>query len=410
LAREAYEQHVNSSTSYDLFRKCRNYTDARDAIAGGYYPYFIPLEGSEDTEVFIDGQKRIMIGSNNYLGLTHHPKVMEAAESAARKYGTGCTGSRFLNGTLDLHEELESQLAEFVGKESALVFSTGFQTNLGTIASLVGREDVVVIDKLDHASIVDGCRLAYGKTFRFRHNDMDDLEQTLTSYADNFKGKLIVVDGIYSMEGDMANLPGIVKIADRHGANIMVDEAHSIGVVGPNGAGVAEHFGVSDRVDLIMGTFSKSFASIGGFVAGDEVVLQYIKHKARPMIFSAGLPPYAVATVHAALEIIRSEPERRETLMRHAKKMREGFRSLGFDTGGTETPVVPIIIGGLKETIMFWKALFEGGVFTNPVVPPAVPSGSCRIRTSCIATHTDSQLDQVLSTFEKIGREMGIIS
>lgn len=410
LAQEAFREDYSATEEFELFRKCRNYTDPQMAKAEGWYPYFIPLAGSEDTEVMIEGRRLIMIGSNNYLGLTHHPKVLEAAERASRQYGTGCTGSRFLNGTLDLHEELEVELAKFVGKESALVFSTGYQTNLGTISSLVGREDAVIVDKLDHASLVDGCRLSYGETYRFRHNDMEDLESTLSSINSRVRGKLIAVDGIYSMEGDMANLPGILEIAERHGANVLVDEAHSIGVSGPTGAGVTEHYGLSERVDLIMGTFSKSFASIGGFIAGDEVVIQFIKHKARSMIFSAGLPPYAVATVNTALEIIRAEPERRVNLWKNANKMRDGFRSLGFDTGESETPVVPIVIGDQMKTFLFWKALFEAGVFTNPVVPPAVPGGSSRIRTSYIATHTDSQLDQVLTTFERIGKDMGIIS
>ncbi len=350
-----------------------------------------------------------MIGSNNYLGLTHHPKVLEAAEAAARRYGTGCTGSRFLNGTLDIHEKLESELAEFTGHEAALVFSTGYQTNLGIISGLVGRDDVVLIDKLDHASIVDGCFLSEGKTERFRHNDMADLERQLEKLAGQPGGRLVAVDGVFSMEGDIAPLPELVSIVRRHGARLFVDEAHAIGVIGSRGAGAADHFGLEKEVDIVMGTFSKSFASIGGFAAAVEPVIHYLKHHARPLIFSAAMPAYAVATVRAALEIIRTEPERRARLNENAAYLRSGLRSLGFDTATSETPIIPVVTGTLERTFRFWKALFDGGVFTNAVIPPAVPPNACRIRTSLIATHTREQMDRVLEIFARIGKALGVI-
>jgi 8-amino-7-oxononanoate synthase len=351
----------------------------------------------------------IMMGSNNYLGLTHHPKVLEAAEQAARKYGTGCTGSRFLNGTLDIHEKLEAELAEFTGFEAALVFSTGYQTNLGVITGLMGREDIVLIDKLDHASIVDGCSMAAGETMRFRHNDMEDLEKQLVRVADRPGGRLIPVDGVFSMEGDLAPLPQLLDVAQRHGARLFVDEAHSIGVLGPHGAGTVDHFGVADRVDIIMGTFSKSFASIGGFVASEEPVIHYLKHHARPLIFSAAMPAYAVATVRAALQIIRTEPERRQRLLENASYFRKALESLGFDTATTESPIIPVVVGEIDRTFAFWKLLFENGVFTNAVIPPAVPPNASRIRTSLIATHTREQLDRVVEIFQRVGKELAVI-
>jgi len=393
----------------DLFQKCTNYTAAREALRLGYYPYFQPISESADTEVVIRGRRMIMVGSNNYLGLTHHPKVIEAAREAIVRYGSGCTGSRFLNGTLDLHEVLEERLAKFMKKEAALVFSTGYQTNLGTIAGLVGRGDFVISDKLDHASIVDGCHLAFGEWLRFKHNDLEDLRKTLEK-IDEEGGRLIVVDGVFSMEGDIAPLPDIVKLAREFECRVMVDDAHSIGVLGKRGSGTAEHFGLEDSIDLVMGTFSKSFASIGGFIAGPEPVMHYLKHNSRPLIFSASMPPASVATVLAALDIIESEPERRERLWANARRMTKEFRALGFDTGVTETPIVPVIIGSNEMTFKFWKVLFEEGVFANPVVSPAVPENASRLRTSYMATHTESQLDFVLEKFRKVGREFGIIS
>jgi 8-amino-7-oxononanoate synthase len=393
----------------DLFQKCYEFTRADEAKAAGLYPFFIPIEGSEGTVVTIAGQKKIMLGSNNYLGLTHDPRVQARAEEVARRYGTGCTGSRFLNGTLDLHEKLEHDLARLVHKEAALVFSTGFQVNLGVISTLVAKGDTVIIDKLDHASIVDGCRLAFGDTLRFRHNDVADLERILHRASRHPGGKLVVVDGIFSMEGDLADLPHIVPLAKRHGARVMVDEAHSVGVMGPTGAGTAEHFGLQDDVDILMATFSKSFASLGGFVAGDDKVIQYVKHHARSLIFSASMPPYAVATVQACLEILRSEPERRAQLWRNAEFLKQGIQSLGFNTGPCESPVIPIIVGDVTRTFVFWKELLKDGVFTNPVIPPAVPENSSRIRTSVMASHTEDLLSQALDVFRRAGKRVGLI-
>ncbi len=392
----------------DIFAKAFQFTKARELQATGLYPYFFPVEGSEATEVVIDGRRRVMIGSNNYLGLTHDPRVVEAAQAAIRTYGSACTGSRFLNGNTVLHERLEDELAKLTGKEAGLVFSTGFQTNLGVISSLVSRNDVVYLDKLDHASIVDGCFLSLGETVRYRHGDLDDLESQLRK-ADEGKGKLIAVDGVFSMEGDIAELPRLVELRSEYGARLLVDDAHAIGVLGATGAGTAEHFGLTDQVDLILGTFSKSFASIGGFVAGDADVIHYIKHNARSLIFSASMPPSACATVLACIDIMAREPERRERLGAHARKMKAGFTELGFDVGDSQAPIIPIIIGDDLKTFQFWKALFDNGVFTNPVVSPAVPERSSRIRTSYIATHTDEQLDFVLEVFDKVGRSMGIV-
>jgi 8-amino-7-oxononanoate synthase len=377
-------------------------------MAMGVYPYFIPLSDTEGTEVTIDGRKLIMIGSNNYLGLTTHPKVREAAVDAVRKYGTSCTGSRFLNGTLHLHKQLEEELADFVGKEAALVFSTGYQTNLGTISALVGRGDVVITDKEDHASIIDGCRLAYGKMLRFRHNDTADLERVLEK-CDPDQGKLVVVDGIFSMGGDIAPLPEITPLCKKYGARLMVDDAHSTGVLGENGRGTAAHFDVTDDVDLIMSTFSKSFASLGGFIAGDEPVIHYIQHHARSLIFSASMPPASVAACLAALEVMRIEPERPKRLLAIADKMRRGYQEMGYNTGDSETPVIPIMIGHDTATFMVWRALFDSGVYTNAVIPPGVPPNKSLLRTSYMATHTDEQMDRVLMLFEQVGKGVGVI-
>ncbi|MCZ6681197.1 MAG: aminotransferase class I/II-fold pyridoxal phosphate-dependent enzyme [Candidatus Poribacteria bacterium] len=400
----------------DLFEKCYRFTEGKSAWGkeyeavreAGLYPYFIPIQSSADTEVIIHGEKKVMIGSNNYLGLTHHPKVLEAAEMATRKYGSGCTGSRFLNGTLDIHIALEEALAEFVHKDAALVFSTGFQVNLGVIDALVQRRDIAFIDSLSHACVVDGCRLSWGEMVRFKHNDLADLSRKLEN-APPQKGKLIIIEGIYSMEGDIGNIPGVVDVARKHGCRLMVDDAHGVGVLGPTGAGTVEHFGVEEDVDLIMGTFSKSFACIGGFIAAEAAAIDYLKHHANTLLFSASMPPSAVATVHAALEIIKAEPERRERLWKNARKMQDGLQSMGYDIRGSQTPVVPVVIGEDIHTFMFWKRLLDEGVFTNPIVSPAVPPGSARIRTSYMASHTDKQLDFVLDKFDKVGKELGII-
>jgi 8-amino-7-oxononanoate synthase len=395
----------------DLFQKCRNYTRHKEAEANGLYPYFKAIESGADAEVMIKGRKMIMIGSNNYLGLTTHPKVKEAAKKAVEKYGSGCTGSRFLNGTLDIHEELEQRLAKFIRKEKALLFSTGFQTNLGTISTLVGKDDVILCDRMNHASIIDGCRLAFGRTIKFKHNDIEDLERVLNSPdVDDVQGSVLVItEGVFSMEGDLGALQQIARLKKKYGYRILLDDAHGIGYMGANGRSTAEHFGVEKETDLIMGTFSKSFASLGGFIAGPVEAIDYIKHNARALIFSASMPPSAVATVLAAVDIMEKEPQHRERLWRNVRKMQAAYRDLGFNIGRTESPVVPIIIGDFEKTLIFWKELFEAGVFVNPIVSPAVPPDMCLLRTSYMATHTDDELDRVIDTMGKIGKKLGVI-
>ena len=391
----------------DIFSKCSEFTQAKEAMAQGMYPYFIPLDENEGTEVVYHGQRLIMCGSNNYLGLTTHPRVKQAACEAIDRYGTSCTGSRFLNGTLSLHHQLERELAEWVGKEAALVFSTGMQANLGAVSAIVGRGDYVILDKDDHASIVDGARLGYGKIERYVHNDMDHLERVLQSLPAE-SGKLIVVDGLFSMEGDIANLPGIIPLAKKYGARLMVDDAHAMGVLG-GGRGTAAHFGITDGVDLIMSTFSKSFASLGGFVAGDENVIHYIKHFARSLIFSASIPASNTVAALTSLQIMREEPERIARVNAIGDRMRKAYTQLGFNIGHSVTPIVPIQIGDNDLTFMMWKRLFENGVFVNPVISPAVAPGHQLLRTSYMATHTDDQLDRVVSIFEKVGHQLGLI-
>jgi 8-amino-7-oxononanoate synthase len=392
----------------DIFEKCGGFTAAKEAMASGLYPYFIPMTESEGTEAVFRGHRLIMCGSNNYLGLTTDPRVRQAAIDAIQRFGTSCTGSRFLNGTLELHEQLEHELAEFIGKPAALVFSTGMQANLGAISALVGRSDVVVLDKDDHASIVDGARLGWGEVKRFRHNNMADLERVLAGVPRS-AGRLVVVDGLYSMGGDIVPLPDLLPVCKKYGARLMIDDAHAVGVLG-RGRGTAAHFGLTGEVDLIMSTFSKSFASLGGFVAGDETVIHYIKHHARSLIFSASIPPANAAAALASLRIMREEPEHVERLTQIATKMSEGYRQLGFNIGNSTTPIIPIIIGEDDKVLLFWKALFDNGIFVNPVVSPAVPQGMALLRTSYMATHTDDQLDRVLEVFGRVGREMGIIS
>jgi 8-amino-7-oxononanoate synthase len=392
----------------DIFDKCSRFEKAKELISQGIYPYFRVIESPQDPEIIMNGRRMIMIGSNNYLGLTNHPKVKEAAIEAIRKYGTGCAGSRFLNGTLTIHVELEEKLARFTGKEAALIFSTGFQVNLGVISALVGKDDVVIIDKLDHASIIDGCRLSFGEVKKFRHNDMNDLERVLREHES--KDKLIVVDGVFSMEGDIAHLPEIIALAKKYGARVMVDDAHGIGVLGQTGRGTSEHFGLEDDVDLIMGTYSKSLASIGGFIAGSADVIHYIKHTARSLIFSASPPPASVASVSAALDIIENEPERRNALWRNTNKMFKGFTELGFEVGPSQTPIIPIVVGDSENAFLMAMMLQEEDVFANVAVSPAVPNGRALIRTSYMATHTEEQLDHVLVAFEKIGKRIGLIT
>lgn len=391
----------------DIFEKCHNFTEAKEAIAAGFYPYFIPLTENEGTEAEYKGHRLIMCGSNNYLGLTTHPKVRQAAKEAIERYGTSCTGSRFLNGTLEMHERLEEELAEWVGKEAALVFSTGMQVNLGTISALVTKGDFAILDKDDHASIVDGAMLSRGEIKRYRHNDMADLERVLAGLPDD-KGKLVVVDGLFSMEGDIAPLPEMIPLCRQYGARLMVDDAHAIGVLG-GGRGTAAHFGVTDQVDLIMSTFSKSFASLGGFIAGDEPVIHYIKHFARALIFSASIPPSNTAAALAALQVMREEPERIERLNQIAARMRREYQTLGFDTGNSVTPVIPILIGDDMLTFATWRLLFDSGVFVNPVIAPGVAPGRQLLRTSYMASHTDEQLERVLEIFESVGKLVGLI-
>lgn len=393
----------------DIFEKCYSYTDHKEAIAAGLYPYFHALETGQDTEVVIEGRKTVMVGSNNYLGLTSDPRVKEAAIEAVREFGSGCSGSRFLNGTLTLHLELEKKLAEFVKKEAALTFSTGFQTNLGIISAIAGRNDYILCDSENHASIVDGCRLSFAKTLKFEHNNMDDLERLLSKIDDKY-GKLIVVDGIFSMEGDIADLPSIVKLAKKFGARVMVDDAHSFGVLGEHGRGTAEHFGLEDEVDIIMSTFSKSLASLGGFVAGKQDVIDYIKHNSRPFIFSASIPPANAAAAIAALEIIKAEPERIQRLRDISSYMRQGFRKMGipiYEANSEITPIVPVMTYENEPTLVVTKLLREEGVYVNPVLSPAVKPGFCRIRTSYTATHTQEQLDYALEAFRRVFEKLG---
>ncbi|NCO83642.1 MAG: 8-amino-7-oxononanoate synthase [Nitrospirae bacterium CG_4_10_14_3_um_filter_44_29] len=398
---------VAVNKSPDIFEKCLKFTKVKELMSCGLYPYFRVIESAQDPEVTMSGRRMIMVGSNNYLGLTNHPKVKEAAIEAIKKYGSGCAGSRLLNGTLDIHVALEEKLARFMRKEAALVFSTGFQVNLGVISALIGKDDVVIIDKMDHASIIDGCRLSYGEVRKFRHNDMPDLKRALEENKN--KGKLIVVDGVFSMEGDIAKLPDIVELAKRYDARVMVDDAHGIGVLGKTGRGAAEHFGLENEIDLLMGTYSKSLASIGGFIAGSESVIHYIKHFARSLIFSASPPPASIAAVSAALDIIENEPERRERLWKNTNRMLKGFKALGFETGPSETPIISILIREDETAFKMAMMLQEEGVFANVAVSPAVPNGKALIRTSYMATHTDEHLDIVLSAFEKVGRALGLI-
>lgn len=385
----------------DIFEKCFNYTDAKEAIKAGIYPYFHALTSGQDTEVIIGGKRVIMLGSNNYLGLTSDPRLKEAAIKAVEKYGSGCSGSRFLNGTLDLHIELEERLAAFVKKEAALVFSTGFQTNLGIISAIAGRNDYIIGDRQNHASLVDACRLSFAKFLKFKHNDMEDLERVLKAIPED-KGKLIVVDGVFSMEGDIANLPEIVRLAKENGARVMVDDAHGLGVMGEYGRGTAEYFGLEDEVDIIMGTFSKSLASLGGYVASKKDVIGYIKHHSRPFIFSASIPPANAAAAMEALNILEQEPERIKKLWANAKFMKESFEAMGLPVGETKTPIVPLVVGEEFKAFALTMRLLEEGVYVNPAVAPAVEPGCALLRTSYTPTHTKEQLEFALGAFEKV--------
>jgi 8-amino-7-oxononanoate synthase len=392
-----------------LSEKFEQFTTPSELQEAGIYPYFRPIEENNDTEVVINGKKLLMFGSNSYMGLTNHPKVKEAAKKAIEKYGSSCSGSRFLNGTSQLHIELEEKLAHFVGKEAALIFTTGFQTNLGTVASLIGRHGVIILDELDHASIIEGSRLSFSKVLKFAHNDMNDLEDVLKSLPEE-KVKMIVVDGIFSMEGDICDLPQITKLAEKYSALVMVDDAHALGVIGEEGRGTANHFGHTDKVDIIMSTFSKSLASVGGFVASTNEVINYLKHHSRPMIFSASIPPSAAAAALAALEIIQSEPERLEMLWDNTAYISKAIKEMGFDTNTSETPIIPIYIRDNFLTFQFTQRLFEEGIFVNPVVSPAVRSDSSLIRMSIMATHTRSQLDEAIGRIEKIATELQVFA
>ena len=392
----------------DVFQKCKDFTRVSDAREAGYYLMYREIESPQDPVVTMKGQKVVMLGSMNYLGLTSHPKVKEAAIRATEKYGTGCAGSRLLNGTLDVHVHLEDRLAQFMQRESALVFSTGYGVNVGVLSCLLGRHDIALLDTMDHASILDGVRLSFAKQLKFHHNDAGDLEKKLSRVGPD-KGKLIAVEGVYSMEGDIAPLPEIVQHKKKHGARLFVDEAHSLGVFGDHGRGVAEHFGVEDDVDLVMGTFSKSLATVGGFVAGSFEVIDYIKHNARAQIFTAAIPPGAVAAVEAALDIIEAEPERRDRLWENTEYMRVELAGLGFETCGSQSPIISLLVGEDVATFQMAKRLQEEGVFVNPVMTPAVPAGHSMIRTSYMATHSREQLDRALGALAKVGRELSII-
>ncbi len=391
-----------------LFDKVRNFTNADQVRALGLYPYFRTISSAQDTEVIIEGQKVLMLGSNSYLGLTNHPKIKEAARAAVEKYGTGCAGSRFLNGTLDIHIQLEEALARLVGKEAVLLYSTGFQVNLGVISALVGKGDYVLGDKSNHASIVEGCLLAQGKFLRFAHKDMAALENRLQG-LDPAAGKLIVADGVFSMEGDIIQLPELCRIAGQYGAAVMVDDAHAIGVLGTNGAGTASHFGLADQVHLIMGTFSKSLASLGGFIASDAETIDYLKHHSRPLIFSASMSPANAAAVLAAVQIMVQEPHRIAQLWRNTERMKRGLLSLGFDLGESETPILPVYCRSLMTAFQLCKRLQQEGVFVNPVVSPAVAPGSELIRISLMANHTDQQIDFALDKLGKVGKELSLL-
>ncbi|MEO9211015.1 MAG: pyridoxal phosphate-dependent aminotransferase family protein [Ginsengibacter sp.] len=378
-----------------LHKKANSFTTTQDLKSRGLYPYFRSISSAQDTEVIIDGKKVLMFGSNSYLGLTNHPRIIEATKKAVDKYGTGCAGSRFLNGTLDIHIELEQRLARFVGKEDALVFSTGFQVNLGVISSLTGRNDYIILDEYDHASILDGARLSFSKIIKFRHNDMVDLEKKLSKLPSEAI-KLIVVDGIFSMEGDIAKLPEIVVIAEKYGANIMVDDAHGLGVIGENGAGTASHFGLTKYADLIMGTFSKSFASLGGFIAADHVIIEYLKHHARSLIFSASMTPGSAASALAALDIIESEPWHIEKLWENTRYALKLLTEAGLEIGNPDSPIIPIYVRDNEQTFLLAKLLQDNGVFVNPVVSPGVPPEGSLIRFSLMATHTFAQIEEAI--------------
>ena len=392
----------------NLKEKLSKYDAPQKIIQAGIYPYFRAIESDQDTVVSMNGKKVLMFGSNSYLGLTNHPLIKEAAKEAIDKYGTGCAGSRFLNGTLDIHIELEEKLAKFVGKDEALCYSTGFQVNLGVVSVLAGRSDYILLDELDHASLIEGSRLSFSKVLKFAHNDMDSLEKKLMT-CERDAIKLVVVDGIFSMEGDIVKLPEVVELAEKYNASVMVDDAHSLGVIGKNGSGTASHFGLTDKVDLTMGTFSKSFASLGGFIAADKEVINFIKHNSRSLIFSASMTPASVATVLAALKIMENEPERIKNLWEITNYALEGFKSMGFDTGKSESPIIPLFIGDDVKALTLTRMLLEDGIVINPVVSPAVPKEDSLIRYSLMATHTKEQVDISIEKITKAAKSLGVL-
>src|SRR5215203_3837046 len=393
----------------DVFEKAFSFTRADEAMAAGIYPYFKPISEQHGGIVEVEGREMIITGSNDYLGLTQDPRLERAAVAVFDRYGTSCTGSRYLTGTLALHEELERRLAEFFKTEAALTFSTGFLGMLAVLSALTGRRDILYLDRENHASLYDGARLSFGAMRKYRHNDLEDLERLLARDADKPGGRMIVTDGVFSMSGHIADLPGIVELARRYGARVVVDDAHATGVLGENGRGTPEHFGLEDEIDLIIGTFSKSFASVGGFVTGPRSVINYIKHHGRPFIFTAALPAMQVAVALEALEIMETEPEHRESLQQNAERLRQGLSDLGFDTLGSETQIVPVLIGPDELTVVFWKGLWEEGIFTTPALPPGVPAGQSIIRTSVNANHTPEQTGRLLEAFATVGRGLGVI-
>jgi len=391
-----------------LLDKVSNFTTARELMAIDAYNFFRVIESAQENTVKYKGKEIIMLGSNNYLGLTNHPKVKEAATKAIAKYGTGTAGSRFLNGTLDIHIELEEKLASLVGKEKALVFSTGFMVNQGVLSSLVSRKEAIIVDRTDHASIIDGARLSFGDVRKYKHNDMENLELVLNSEKDT--NKLVIVDGVFSMEGDIANLPEIVALCKKYNAFLMVDDAHGVGVLGDHGRGTCNHFGLTEGAGLIMGTFSKSLASVGGFVAGDEDVMHFIQHHSRALMFSASMPPGSVASVSAAIDVMLEESWRHEALWRNNDIMRERLTDAGFDTGPSETPIIPAVVGEDMAAFQMCSRLAEEGVFVNPVVSPAVEKGNALIRLSLMATHTEDEINKAMDIMARVGRELGIVN
>lgn len=392
----------------DLFKKCYDFTRADEAKAMGLYPYFTEIEKVEGNHVWVEGKRILMVGSNNYLGLFDDPRIKEAAVKATQEYGSSTCGSRFLNGTYSLHVNFEKEIAQFMKRDESLIFSTGFQTNLGTITAIAGRNDVIIIDRMVHASIMDSVRLSFAEIVKFKHNDMKDLEEKLKNIS-NKKGKIIIVDGVFSMEGDLANLPEIVKLAKKYDSKIMVDDAHGVGVLGENGRGTAEHFGLEDKIDLIMTTFSKSFASLGGYVAGKQKVIDYLRHHARSFIFSASITPASLGAARGALDVIKNEPGRRKRLFEISKTMNKELSAMGYSTGNTETPIIPVFIRDIEKTFMLWKFLRNFGIFATPVIAPAVPPEDACIRTSYTATHTNEDLEFVLKGFYEGGKAIGLI-